>query len=1131
LAALTVGLTYVASAQNGVIQGTLVDAQGSVIPNAKVVATDDVKKVVARETTTAQDGSFQLRPLSPGTYSVKAESPGMKPLERAGLVLDVNQIMNLGTLGMEVGATSETVVVNAETPQVETTTSNKSFVITSTQVTEISLNGRDFQSLLRTLPGVVSNDSSDFRLAFNNTDSFNVNGMRGSMNNVYLDGSINTDVGANDGQYTQLSMDAVGEFKVQTSVFNAEYGRNPGVLISATTKSGSAGFHGTAYEFLRNDALDANSFFNNLQGAKISPLRFNQFGGNLGGPLYLPHISTPSNKKLFFFFNYEGTRASRPNGNSYYDAPNPAELTGDFSKAIIPGTSLNGSAYPVGTVFEPGTVKRDQGGNIIGGMPFPNNVVPQSLWSRNAPAFVKVLQTAYRGMTNLPQTPGVPDQVRVPFQDTYRFSKNQKALRVDYNLSAKTNLFFRWVDDAQQESQGFGIFSGNSFPVFPEYRKKPGASWSWNMVNVITPSLTNESIFTYNHLTQVVNVTDLQPSQYTESSLGFQYQDLYPTSNTLNRLPSFNCGSNCTVSPFPPNWVSEGKTFAYTDNITKVSGAHTFKFGVLFNKNLNGQQPAWTDAPNFDFTSGVLNPNDTGNGLANLLLGNYTKLTQTNGRFYGSFHFWQLELFAQDSWRINRRLTLDYGIRWAYLGPTSTYGTYLQNYFDPTRYDAAQAVSIAISGDHPGSIIPNSGNAANGMIQEGNGIPAGFAKHRWNNWGPRIGFAYDPKGDGKTAIRGGFGIFYERIRQNANSFDGLGNPPLFYTPSIYGGQVDNVSPSLISSGVAFTSTVRAFNQAGNIPTTYSWSLGVQRQLPGQVAIDVAYVGNAGRHLQYVYDMNSLPLGATTNTPILQNANNVQDAIRPYKGYNNINYTDYGANSSYNALQARVSRRFGKNFMINADFTWAKAMDVVDTDTATIDFWQNRQYNWGPAGYDRQFVFNVDYVYTLPKPRTNNAAIQAILGGWEITGITRFWSGFPLTVLSNGNQGTLSGSVRADYVGGSTAGNGTWQEWFNPMAFARPLDGTTGNSGRGIIRGPGINNWDFSLFKNTHITEKITTQLRIETFNLFNHTQFAGVNVTINGASQGSAPTLNNGVGQITGTRDPRIIQLGLKLYF
>src|SRR5687767_4464822 len=287
-------------AQTGTIQGILTDPQGAVIANAKVTATDEAKNIVVRETTSGSDGAFYLRNLLPGLYTVRSEVTGFKALDRTGLRLDQNQIMDLGAVGLQVGQTSESVTIEAEVPLVETATANKSFVITSRQVTELSLNGRDFQSLIRTLPGVVSNDRSDFRLAFNNTDAFNINGLRGSNNNVFLDGTINTDVGANDGQFTQISLDAVGEFKVQTSTFNAEYGRNPGVLIAINTKSGTKDFHGTLYHFLRNNYFDARLPFDTT--GTTAPLRFNQFGGNIGGPIFLPKVSPRNNRRMFFFF-------------------------------------------------------------------------------------------------------------------------------------------------------------------------------------------------------------------------------------------------------------------------------------------------------------------------------------------------------------------------------------------------------------------------------------------------------------------------------------------------------------------------------------------------------------------------------------------------------------------------------------------------------------------------------------------------------------------------------------------------------------------------------------------------------------------------------------------------------------
>ncbi|HVH72431.1 MAG TPA: carboxypeptidase regulatory-like domain-containing protein, partial [Candidatus Dormibacteraeota bacterium] len=306
----------IAAQNSGSIQGTVVDPQGKAIPGATIRAIDQDKGILVREEKTSPDGTFLLQPLQPGTYTIRVSAAGMKDLESKNIVLDSRQVLSLGDLKMTLGETTESITVEAILPLVETATADHAAVIDSRQVLEISMNGRDFQSLVRTLPGVVSNDSSDFRLAFNNTDSFHVNGNRGSNNNVYLDGAINTDVGANDGQFTQLSMDAVGEFKLQTNDFAAEYGRNPGVLLAIDTKAGKQQFHGTVWEFNREDGFDANRFFNKVTSAGLSQapvpnakLRFNQYGFNIGGPIPLRKLSPWSNKKMFFFFNFEGTKA------------------------------------------------------------------------------------------------------------------------------------------------------------------------------------------------------------------------------------------------------------------------------------------------------------------------------------------------------------------------------------------------------------------------------------------------------------------------------------------------------------------------------------------------------------------------------------------------------------------------------------------------------------------------------------------------------------------------------------------------------------------------------------------------------------------------------------------------------
>jgi hypothetical protein len=1129
-------------AQTGTIQGVITDAAGASVPGATVRAFDQDKKVIARETSTNREGSFVLTPLLPGHYSLRIQAKGFKETENTNLTLDQTQIMNLGTIALQVGQVSESISVESLAPLVETSTSQKSYVISSKEVTEIPLNGRDFQTLMRTLPGVVSNDTSDFRLAFNNTNSFNVNGQRGSSNNVFLDGSINTDAGANDGQYTQISLDAVGEFKLQTSAFNAEFGRNPGVMISINTKSGTTQFHGTAYEFLRNDALDSRTPFDTT--GKVAKLRYNQFGANLGGPILLPKYSNGDHKKLFFFFNYEGTRATRPlNSSTFVDVPSQQILNGDFRQLYrfnsdgSPVLNTN-STFAQGTIFQPGTIVRDSQGRAISGVPYPNNTIPMSQWNQNAPAFIKMLSFINRA--GAPQTPNTAEQVRVPFSPTYEFNKNAKVARVDYSISPNMNFFFRWADDAQREEQNIGIFNSLPYPIYPQFREKPGASWSWNLVNVISPRTTNEFIFAYNHLTQVVDVTPgTDKNIYDRTALGFKFLELYPAQNVRNRFPSFSCGiGSCNFSPFQANWRSEGKTYAFTDNLTHNLGNHTLKTGIFFNWNDNGQQPGWSDALNLSFSPNASNPNDTNNTFANMLLGNFTTASQTRGIYFGAFRFFVTEGFLQDSWKVNRRLTLEYGIRWAYEGPTYTRGQYLQSYFEPNLYDRSKSVKInTATGITNGTIIAGSGDPYNGLVQEGsNNLPLGGVEHRHNNWAPRIGLSWDPYGDGKTAIRLGGGVFFERVQQNVYNFGGLGNPPLVSTPTFYGGNLDQLSPALLSSGTISPVAVRAVDQSGKVPTTYSWSLDVQRELGARTSLDIGYVGNLGRHLQYNRDLGQLPLNTTTapGTTILTSVNNTTNAIRPYLGYTNVNYTEFGATSNYNALQTRLSRRFASHLTLNGSYTWSKAMDEVDSDGTAITYYLDRRGEYARAGFDRKHVFSADYVYELPAFAKQNQFLKKTINGWQLAGVTRFASGTPLNIGSNGNLGTLGGAPRANYLGGNIyPDKQSRYQYFNPYAFGRPLDGQFGNLGRNALIGPGINQWDISVYKNTQITERITTQIRVETFNTFNHTQWAGVNTGISGANPGSPVTLGTigTSGQVSTTRDPRNIQLALKVLF
>ncbi len=927
-------LAVSAFAQSGLIQGVVMDPANAVIPDVKITAVDEGKRILVREVVTGQDGSFQLRPLLAGTYTIRAESPGFKAHESKGLVLDPGQVMNLGTFRLAIGETTSSVTVEAQTPMVESTTAQKSYVITSDQVSELSLNGRDFGSLLLTLPGVTTDAQSDFRMSFSATTGFNVNGGRSSANNVQLDGAHNTDVGDNGAQYTQPSLDAIGEFKIQTSGFAAELGRISGTAITASTKAGSRQYHGALFYFGRNEALDARPSFD-MTGIK-NKLRFNQFGGNVGGPVYIPKISTRANTKMFFFFNHESTLGKKPNGGQYVDLPRSEMLDGNFQLLL---KTSNMQYYPSvknGTIFQPGTITRDNAGNVNGGMPFPENIVPKSMWSKNAQPFLQIMKRVNRSFWS--PTPNAPEQMRVPLRDSYKLRKNQDIARVDYHLNPQTNVFFRWSQDAQHEEIGLGIWSSTPFPVFPMMREKPGSNWSMNMVKLVGRSIINEFSFAYAHQSQVVDVADtVDPDTYDRDKLGFQFGQLFPESNTRNRFPRFNCGvGSCNFTGYSSNWKNDGKDYAWTNNVTFLRGKHTYKTGIYFNLDDKQQQPSWNDAGSFDFSSSTTRvfANDSNNGLANLLLGNYQSAAQTNGVFYGSFRFIGIEFFGQDSWKVAPGLTVELGARYVYLGPTYTRGNILQNYFDPTLYDPAKAVKIdTANGVRKGSIIPGSGDPFNGMVEENSpGVVNGFGKHHKNQVSPRVGFAWTPTKEGKLVVRGGFGTFFERMRQNINNFGGLGNPPLTYTPTVYGGNIDQMNSSLVNGGVRFPVAVIAFNKDYFTPTVYSWSFGIQKQFKSRVALDVAYVANTARHLQYRQDLNTLPLGTTTGSSILTQNNSVVEAIRPYKGYMAVQYTDYGANSAYHSLQARLSRRFSKSFTANANFTWAKVMDDVDTLT-------------------------------------------------------------------------------------------------------------------------------------------------------------------------------------------------------
>jgi len=1125
-------------AQSQNISGTVVDASGGVVPGAAVKIVDASKGGTARETSTDNLGRFQAMNIQPGNYLVNVEKTGFKKAELP-VTLDVNSKMDVGQISLEVGNVTEAVSVDAgTTPLITTNTMEKAFLVDKTQMAELPMNGRNFTSLMNTVPGMSSSSQNDFNVNFNDVSQFHSLGGRGSENNFYLDGSPNIDAGDNQSQYTQASIDTIAEFRVLQSSFNAEYGRNAGIVIAVQTKSGSSRFHGTLYEYFRNNALDAKCV---QSCATLQPqLRYNQFGGNFSGWVPIPKVSTNQNKKLFFFYNREMTRRNLP-GSAYADVPNAKVLGGDFSPWLLATNMTYAPAFKNGTVFEPGTLTHDGSGNITGGTPYPNNVVPQSVWQPLSANLLKIY-TGIPGFASLAAAPN-PGYSRYFYNNPDNLVKNQDLLRVDFAISSKMSTFFRWVNDYQKEQIQTGIWTGEPFPIQPQLRPKPGSSWSWNLVTTFTPSLASETILAYNHQSQSLSIAGTNPLDRT--ALGANWTQLYPQTNITNSVQDVTTNSGFGFSLGNPGWHNTGKDYALTENFSWVKGQHSVKFGMYYNRDFKTQTGNWGLEGNINFSSSSSMPKDTGNGLANMMLGNFNNFTQASGHVYPWFRFWELDVYAQDSWKVSKRLTVEYGIRFAHMTPTYTQvrggtpggeGTWTLYSVDLSKYDASKRPAINLSN---GFLVgdPRAALAPLGLVCDPcAGTPAGFSPAKTMPQ-PRVGFAYDVFGDGKMAVRAGMGLFSERLRQNNFNFGAGAQWPNLISGSVINGNVKSINTTGVGDPAAPIQPpgMTVWPADNTMPTIYSWYMGIQRELPARFALDLSYSGNHAVHLMDQRQLNALPAGTFISNPNLsKSVNFFNNALLPYLGWGSLNAVETLAYSRYNAMMLRVSRRFANNLSVNFNYTYSKVMDIVDNDSDSVNNPFNIRQNYALAGYDQPNVATLDFVYMLPKVKgsLDQPGLKQVFNGWEVSGMIRSQSGMPITITSNGNlQGVNAGTQYANLNGSAYSGQNSFQ-WLNPGAFTRPADGAYGSMGRNALRLPGVRNVDVNLVKNFNFTETVKLQFRCEVFNLFNHPQVWGINTGFSGDNPGSGiSATQQNFGQANNYRDARTLQLALRFSF
>jgi hypothetical protein len=1078
----------------GRISGSVTDSSGASIPNCAVTVNNPAtgRKL---QTETDSAGLFVFPSLPAGTYNLRVEHAGFRSVEQSGVILDAASNRDFA-IRVEVGQLTESVSVSAASEQVQTTSGGVGRVISETQVSQLALNGREYTQLLRLVPGVVATTLNVFNPQLS-LDQQRVNGIRTQSSYFLVDGAENHDNGANSNGLVDPNVDAIAEVKLDTSSYSAEFGGRAGATINLVTKSGTREFHGTLFEFVRNDTFDARSFF----AARVDPLRFNDFGGTLGGPVYIPGKFNRQKDKLFFFYSEEW-KYIRQGQNSVNLVPTALERAGDFR-----GSTLTAPVDPAS------------------GSPFPDRVVPQSLWSKNGSLLLKPYpQPNFQG-------PGGNYVANGTAITDFR----EELLRLDYNISPATQLSYRLTND-----KWYLVFPfrNNTLDFVPNPRPRPGYITSVSLQHSFTPTTIN--YFSFSIGKNSIHGTP-DDSVILRPALGLTFPEIYPANRS-------NVAPQVSISGFAGynsgDRIKNGNgTFTWRDDFSRVLGSHTLKAGAQITRARKNENTNVRDEGAVTFNPSAARTSR--NVIADVLLGNFQNYTEPEADSVWWARFSQYEFYVQDNWKATRRLTLDIGLRYNLIPPfTNAQGnasTWLPRLFDPRK-----APQINPS---DGSIVPNTGDPYNGIAIYGDafpsaargrlpqfddpavqrlfvGLPAGASSTNYNDWGPRFGIAYDVFGNSKTAIRTGFGMFYDRVGSNQLSAEAQ-NPPFIKIANVFDGNIDNPAGG---SARSFPSDLSAWPEKLPTPSVISYNFGVQQQLPKSMILEVNYVGNLGRHLTFARNLNQLPLGMRLNPP---NSTLNVNALRPYPGWGNISLRDDSDNSNYNSLQVSASRRMAAGLSFGVNYTFSKTMDTIGGGTPQDSY--RPKLDVGLSGIHRAQLLNFNYIYTLPFfTGSSNTPARLILGGWEISGVTTMQSGAPGSVTVPSDIGRIgASSARASVTGNPNLSRGdrTPAQWFNTQVFVNPAlmtPGVWGNSGRNILIGPGFQNWDLSLLKNFTLHERQKLQFRAESFNVFNHTNFTGIGTTVRFDGNGN-PT--GGFGAVNAAGPGRVLSFGLKLMF
>ena len=1145
---LLLGLGVIAFAQEATIVGTVTDPTGATVPNAGIAITNiDTGQVLQFSSNEA--GQYVAPGLHIGHYTVKTQVAGFKPMEQKDIVLQVGDRLRVD-FNLELGTAAEQVTVEAAPVAVQSDSSEISHMISGEQVANIATNGRNIYLLTTLLPGVTNAMENDFQLQLpvSGDDKVSFNGNRPGHSLFLIDGGENYDRGGEGRLSIMPSLESIAEFRALTSNYSAEYGLSSSGTVTMVFKSGTKDIHASAWEFVRNDWLDASNYFTNAAAQQKPELRFNEWGFNVGGPVTFGKLYNKDRNKTFFFYNMEWRRYVTGAGVINQTVPLTSTYGGDFTGT---GITLH---TPYTCQLAPNIAARFTGaGQTLSGCktdPATGNLVPDPTQNR---AFVS------NGAANVIPTGLLDSNAKMLLQagifpaptSGTQFIKGAVAptnfkdetVRIDHRFNDKFSVFGHFV--AEQIQQGFvnTMWSGSNVPTIGNTFGNPTYSGVVHAIHTISPTLMNEIAFNYNG-----NRLNITPTGVYAQPSGLNIPRLFTGPNNLNRIPQIDLtgstGAHYQSASWP--WSNKADGYQWRDDLSWVKGAHQLKMGFSYAYYTKIQDL-------FGNTNGYyqFNGTFTGNDFADFLLGysnSYTELALQDKRSWNS-NSWAA--YVQDNWRVNRRLTLNLGLRWDGIPHTYEANNGVSNFY-PNLYDPSKAAILladgTISPNSPGlGTSPNPALAGfkfylNGIGVAGvNGISNGLVKNYWNAFGPRIGFAYDLSGNGKTIMRGGFGVMYERMQGN-DMYNSGANPPLTANAQLNNVSLSNPSVSLATGTAAVTpitpaSIIGLSYDNYKLPVSYQFSLGVQQALGEKNVLSIAYVGTQTRHQSFRDETNLPPQSAL---PSLINGTATFNSVVPYVGFGSINLYENAANSHYNSLQTSLTSRFHRDLAFQAAYTYASAIDssaggTSGGDLASLANPYNRAYSVGPAWFNRRHVFNANFVYDIPAFRhAASAALRTVAGGWQLSGYVTAVTGLPLNVdmggpqayngLPNWNGGPYSGAGgNRPNVNGLISYPHTVNAWFNTSAFSAPVAGQWGNLGHNALTGPGRHNWNLSLFKNFVLSEKRGSriELRAEGFNIFNHTQFTTVSSTFTSSN----------FGQVTATGDPRVFQLGAKAVF